>query len=126
MNLDKRKIFLLDGIGALVSASFTGLVLPLFSQWIGLPLWSLYCLAMFPVSYGVYSLCCYWFINEIRPSLLKAIIIANLFYCVLSGAVILFFPSLTILGSLLLTAEILIVLGVVAIEIIVYRKAFSV
>jgi len=125
MNLDKRNIFLFDGIGALVSASFTGVVLPLFSQWIGLPLWSLYCLAMFPLAYGIYSLSCYWFVKTIRPSLLKATVIANLSYCILSGALILFFPGITGWGRLLLMVEILIILGVVAIELKVYRKAFS-
>lgn len=125
MNLDKRSVFLFDGVGALVSATFTGLILPLLSQWIGLPLWSLYCLAIFPLIYGIYSLGCYWFIAAIRPFMLKAIIIANLFYCFISSVVIFVFPGLTMWGRLLLTVEILIILGVVVIELKVLRKAFS-
>ncbi|MNL52718.1 hypothetical protein D3C87_1759160 [compost metagenome] len=125
MNLDKRNIFLLDGVGALVSATFTGIVLPFFAQWIGLPLWFLYCLAVLPLTYGIYSLSCYWLIKAIRPFMLKAIIIANLFYCFISGVVIFVYPGLTVWGRLLLTGEILIVLGVVLIELKVYRNAFS-
>lgn len=57
--------------------------------------------------------------------MLKAIIIANLFYCFISGVVIFVYPGLTVWGRLLLTGEILIVLGVVLIELKVYRNAFS-
>lgn len=123
MNLNKRNIFLIDGIGALVSAMFTGLILPLFSQWIGLPAWALYCLAVFPLTYGIYSLSCFWLVKSISPIMLKAITLANLFYCLVSGLVIFIFPEITIWGRLLLAGEILIILGVVAIELRVYRNA---
>lgn len=125
MNLNERSIFLFDGVGALVSAVFTGVVLPLLSQWVGLPLWSLYGLAIFPVIYAVYSLSCYWFSKTIKSWMLKTIVMANLFYCVIAGIVIFVFPDITLWGRLFLTAEILIIFGVVAIELKVYRKAFS-
>lgn len=124
MNLNKRNIFLIDGIGALVSAMFTGLVLPFFSQWIGLSSWALYSLAVFPLIYGIYSLSCFWLVRTIWPMMLKAIIIANLFYCLISGVVVFIFPEITIWGRLLLGGEILIILGVVVIELRVYRNAF--
>lgn len=125
MNLNERSIFLFDGVGALVSAVFTGIVLPLLSQWVGLPLWTLYSLAIFPVTYAIYSLSCYWFFKTIRSWMLKTVVIANLFYCVISGIVIFVFPDLTIWGYLFFTGEILIILGIVAIELKVYRKTFS-
>lgn len=124
MNLNKRSIFLLDGVGAFVSAIFTGLILPLFSQWIGLPTWALYSLAVLPLIYGIYSLSCFWLIKTASPIMLKTVILANLFYCLVSGVVIFIFPEITIWGRLLLGGEILIVLGVVAIELRVYRNAF--
>lgn len=123
--LTERNIFLLDAIGAVVSATVTGLVLPMFSEWIGLPLSFLYFLAAFPLVYGIYSLSCYWFVKAIRPWMLLTIVIANLAYCLISGAVLLAFPGLTIWGGLFLTSEILIIFLVVALELKVYRKAFG-
>ncbi len=124
MNLNERNIFLFDGVGAMLSATFTGLVLPLLSQWTGLPSWALYLLAIFPLIYGIYSLSCYWFIKTTSPLMLKAIIAANLFYCVISGVVIFNFPNITHWGRLLLATEILVIIGVVAIERKVYRQTF--
>ncbi|OFZ28931.1 MAG: hypothetical protein A2622_12595 [Bdellovibrionales bacterium RIFCSPHIGHO2_01_FULL_40_29] len=77
MSLNERSIFFLDGIGALGSATFTGFVLPLLYQWTRLPPWLLYCLAMFPLIYTVYSFSCHWLARTIKPLMLKAIIIAN-------------------------------------------------
>lgn len=125
MKLNERSIFLLDGVGALASAILTGIILPVFSHWIGLPLKIIYCLALFPLAYGIFSLSCFWFVKTIKTWMLKTIIIANLFYCLVSSLVIFEFPSLTSLGSLLLIAEIIIIFGVVALETKVYRKYFS-
>lgn len=125
VTLNKKNIFLLDGIGAALSLLFTGLVLPLFSDWTGLTIRTLYFLALFPLAYGVYSLSCYWLVKTLKPWMLLGIILANIFYCIVSGVLIFSYDSLTIWGQAILTIEIMVVLAVVAIELNVYRKHFS-
>ncbi len=125
MNLSGRSVFLLDGIGALISAIFTGLVLPRLYHWTGLPPSVAYAMVIFPLVYSSYSFGCYLFLKTTKRVMLIAIIIANLFYCFVSTVIIFILPSLTMWGSLILLAEIVIVLGVVAIEFNVYRKLLA-
>lgn len=124
MNLNERNIFLLDGIGALVSAIFTGLILPVFSERIGMPSWIMHCLALLPLTYSFYSLGCFWLAKKTRPFMLKIIIIANLFYCLVSGLIIFKYIGITGWGRLALACEIFIIFVVVSIEIKIYRNAF--
>lgn len=123
MNLNSRSIFLLDGLGAVVSFLLTGLVLPYFSNLIGLSPQVLYALAGFPFVYAIFSLGCYKFALKTKPWMLLIVIAANLVYCAISGIVISVFETLTPLGRLLLIAEIIVVLGVIALEFNVYKKA---
>lgn len=124
MNFNERNVFLFDGVGALLSSVFTGLILPLLFDWTGLTPSFLYSLALLPFIYSLYSLICYKFSKYIRPWMLKTIIMANLFYCLVSIVIIFIFPDITIWGRLLLAAEIVVILGVVVIEVKVLRKKF--
>lgn len=120
--MNDRTIFLLDGIGALLSLSFTGLVLPHFSEALGLSKNLIYTLAILPAIYMTYSLTCYIFIKPTKPWMLLTIILANSLYCLVSGSLILFHETLTFPGKSLLSVEILIVLAVIALELKVYRE----
>lgn len=124
MKLNERNIFLLDGMGALSSLFMTGLVLPLFSDEIGIPVWLLRALALYPIGCAIYSFGCFRVPQKIEPWMLKMIMIANAFYCMISMAVMLSLESLTTLGIALLISEIFVVSGVVAIELSVYKKSF--
>jgi hypothetical protein len=121
MQINHKNIFLLDGIGATLSAVLTGLILPMFSDFLGIPTLIFYCLAIFPVIYCLYSYSCYFFVKRIKPQMLIAIIWANLCYCLISSAVMLFLKDITIWGRLLLFSEVLVVIAVIALEIKVYR-----
>jgi len=125
VGLNKKNIFLLDGVGAAVSAFSTGLVLPLFSEELGLPPQVLYVLALFPLAYGIYSLSCYRFVKETKPWMLLGIALANIGYCLIAGALIFSYEGLTGWGQTVLAAEIAVILGVVAIELNLYRKITS-
>lgn len=125
MNLNERNIFLLDGVGALASTLFTGLILPFLFQWTGLSPSFLYYLAVIPFLYSLYSFACYKLVKVIRPHMLKAIMIANLVYSLISIMTILNFPTITLWGRLLLSLETVIIWGVVVLEVKVYRKVFN-
>ncbi len=122
MRLNQKNIFLLDGIGAILSACFTGLILVRYSLFLGINVSLLQSLAMLPAVYALYSLSCYFFVSKIRPWMLMTIISANLFYCLISAALILFRERITSLGKTFLTAEIVIILLVVYVEIKVLKQ----
>jgi hypothetical protein len=76
-----HKLFLLDGVGAIVSAVSLGLLLPYLNEYIGMPKLSLYALAVPAVFFALYSLICYFIrIDKWRP-FLQGIAVANLLYC---------------------------------------------
>jgi hypothetical protein len=112
-----QRIFLLDGIGACVTAALLIGVLAPFEAVFGMPREVLYVLAAIAVVFAVYSLCCYRFAgNQWRP-LLKAISIANILYCCLTlFLVVLLYGQLSMWGVGYFLVEIAVVLGVVALE----------
>lgn len=122
MRLNEKNIFLLDGIGAILSACFTGLILIRYSLFLGINVSTLQNLALLPTVYAFYSLSCYFFASKTKPWMLLTIIGANLFYCLISLSLILFRERITWRGQLLLAAEIIVVLLVVLLEFNIYRK----
>lgn len=121
-NLNEKNIFLLDAIGAMLSAVFTGVILPNYSDLIGLRKELLYGLAFLPVVYAIYSFSCFQFVKTIKPMMIIYIISANLLYCAISLSLILFCKDLTSIGNYLLLLEIFVVIVVVKIELNVLKK----
>lgn len=121
--LNIKTIFLFDGIGALASAFLTGVLLPLFSSSLGLPVEVLQTLAAFPVLYAIYSLSCYWLIKQPQRWMLMLIMVANLCYCLVSGGAIFGIASITNWGISFLIGEILVILAVVGLEWRVFRAS---
>jgi hypothetical protein len=120
--LNLKNIFLLDGSGAVLSAVVTGLLLPSFSGLLGLAPNAFYSLAVFPLIYAVYSFSCFFLVNQKKPWMLLTIIVANLFYCVVSASVLLLSKTITSWGRGLLVMEIVVIIAVVAFELHVYQK----
>lgn len=125
LKLNKKSIFLFDGIGAATSFLSTGFVLPIFSRELGLTPQTLFFLAMFPFMYMLYSLYCFIFVREIKSWMLMAIVIANFLYCFVSGAIFHFDIDITLWGKLLLLIEIAIVAIVIHIELKIYKQSFN-
>lgn len=81
---DPHKLFLLDGLGAVLSAVSLGLLLPYFNEYIGMSLGHLYVLAGLAVVFAIYSLSCYFLkVKKWRPFML-GIGIVNFAYCSLT------------------------------------------
>lgn len=109
-----KNIFLLDAAGALTSALFIGKVLPILN--IGISKDILDVLAVIAFMFSLYSFSCYFFKKK-DPSWLKAIIGANIFYCVLTAGVVgRFFNNLSSVALFYFIGEILVILALVAIE----------
>lgn len=111
------KLFLLDGLGAIVSAFMLGVVLMSIHDKIGMPKEKLFYLAIAPCFFAAYSLFCFWRKPKNWRSLLKIISISNLFYCLITFALLFVDKaSLTFLGYLYFIVEILIVIPLAIFE----------
>ena len=123
MVFNPKQLFLIDGIGALLSAFFLGVVLVRFEAFIGLPGQILRILALLPCLFAIYSFSCYFFRKGNWSILLSIIAIANLLYCVLTlGILIMYAESLTKLGWLYFLVEIVIIVILVTFELRVGPK----
>lgn len=118
-----KRLFLIDGLGALLSAFFLGIVLVSLNEAIGMPVNVLYLLAFLACTFSVYSLVCARCTPENWRPFLMAIAIVNLLYCCLTVSLVVFYyQELTILGLLYFTFEILIIVILATAEITYARK----
>jgi hypothetical protein len=117
LSANPRRIFLIDGAGAVLTAFLLCVVLASFESFFGMPVRVLYVLGAVAAVFAVYSFSCYCWLKRSRRSFLAVIIIANLLYAVLSlGLVIYYFPQLSSWGLLYFAGEIIVILVLVSIE----------
>ena len=79
-----KRIFLMDSIGAFLSAMFLFTILSLFTKEFGVPKKTIYLLLGVACIFSIYSFCCFCFFGKQWKVLLRTILIANLFYCLLT------------------------------------------
>lgn len=126
-----KSVFVLDLLGALVSGSIMFFVIARFPEYFGLqPKIAVY-LALIPCVFFVYSLTSYIVANSKKQiaMFLKGIIWGNSLYCFLTfGILLFFFPNsskegtLTIFGAGYLSAEIVVIIGVIVYECRILSK----
>lgn len=115
--LSYDNIFLIDGIGALLTATLLSQVLARWVPVFGMPQAILYVLAGLAGGFAVYSLACHFWLQPRRAAFLKGIALANTLYCVLTlGLVICLSGTLTPLGIVYFLGEIMVVMGLVSLE----------
>lgn len=116
--LSARQLFLADSAGALLTAAMTGLVLPHFEHFFGMPAQPLIMLSLVACGFCLYSFACYRFLRRHHAPYLRAIGIANLMYCCFTvGAVIYHRASVTAWGWAYFLIETVIVLLLANIEL---------
>jgi hypothetical protein len=121
-----RRIFIVDGIGAIVSAICLGLILPFFQDSFGMPPGILYLLALVAVVFAVYSFTCYKFISGNRRPFLKLIILANVLYCGLTIVMMLyFFKQLTTWDLIYFILESVVIIVLINLEYWVLTRFFK-
>lgn len=121
--ISPRNLFLIDSMGALLTALMLGFVLASFENVFGMPKRILYVLSLLAFSFSIYSFVCFLKVKENWSPFLKGIAVANLMYCFLTiGLVIYLRSALTLMGILYFLLEVMIVFGLVVIEL---RKANS-
>ena len=112
-----RILFLIDGIGALLSAFFLGFVLTRFERVFGMPEKALYFLALFPILFAIYDFIVYFIKSNNWILSIQIIAFANLIYSLISILLIYqYFQQLTVLGVIYFLLELLIISTLVIIE----------
>lgn len=110
-----KPIFLVDSIGAFLTASVLFTVLLIFKDSFGMPLNALRSLSLIAFMYFIYSAYCYYFVENNWRTFLQSIGIANLLYwCLIVGLLITHRNNLTILCFVYFFLE-LVVIGLLII-----------
>ncbi len=105
-----KRLFLIDSIGAFLSASFLFVILSFFEQEFGVPQKTLYLLFGIACFFSTYSIFCSIFVDKQWSVFLKIISIANLFYCLLTIIfLIINHNSITLLGLIYFIIETMII-----------------
>jgi len=105
------RVFLADGLGAALTATMLGVVLPAFVAFFGMPTTVLYPLAGVAACYTIYSLSCHFLKPQRWQLFLRGIASLNLIYCFASLALmVIFWDSLTAWGVAYFASEKLIIL----------------
>lgn len=122
-NLNPKKLFQIDGFGALISAFLLGVILVKYEVIFGIPSSTLYFLAILPIFFFFYDIYSYQKNITTQKKLLKGISIINISYCFLSlGLTLYHYKTITIFGWIYVIIEILIVLFIAYIEYKVAQK----
>lgn len=117
INLNPKRLFLIDACGAVVSAITLGLVLTSLESLIGMPPEVLQTLAYIACFLFVYSFSCFMRMPENWRPFLKAIALANFTYCLLTiTMVIKLYEALTIWGVTYFVMELMVILVLVVYE----------
>lgn len=108
--LNPKKLFLIDGLGAFLSAFLLGVVLVKFESTIGIPPSSLYFLTVFPLIFTMYDFYCYRKNHNNLRCFLKGIAVVNLLYfCLSIGVAFLHRKTITNLGWIYIIVEVFII-----------------
>ncbi|MFV1884766.1 MAG: hypothetical protein ACMZ7B_09780 [Balneola sp.] len=118
MTKEPENLFLLDAVGASVSAFFLGVILPGFQPFFGMPNEVLYILASLACLFAIYSFACFFQEPENAPFFLRIIALINLLYCGLTLVLVFYFSNvLTSFGIAYFVGEILLILALVGFEL---------
>ena len=112
-----KKLFLIDGFGAILSAFMLGVILVRFEALFCIPSSALYILAIIPLFFTLYDIYSFKQKHSKTNVLLKGIAILNLLYCCISlGFAFYRFNSITYIGWSYILIEITIILLLAFIE----------
>lgn len=115
--LPPKTLFLIDGLGALLSAFLLGVVLANFESTFGMPRKTLYFLSALACLFALYSFWNYWKFKGNGKPYLRVIATVNLAYCLLTASLVIYFrQELTTWGWLYFLLEMVVIIGLVVVE----------
>lgn len=118
-----RTLFLIDSLGALLTALFLFVILRHFSPYIGMPKTVLGLLCMTAACFFLYSAACFLLVKEKWAFFIRLISFANALYCLVNLILIgLHYKGITNLGLAYFAGETAIICALVYIEFHVSAK----
>jgi len=118
LSFKPKTVFLIDALGATLTAIFLIAGLKTFNEYFGMPQDTLTMLSILASVLAIYSFFCFVFLDNNTQKFLRPIIVGNLTYCILTlGFVIYYYNNLTILGLTDFVGEILIICEIVYIDL---------
>lgn len=117
ITLSPKILFLIDGLGALLSAFLLGIVLANLEPTFGMPVKILYFLSALACLFALYSFWNFWKFKETWKPYLRVIATVNLMYCLLTASLVIYFrQELTTWGWLYFLLEMVVIIGLVVVE----------
>ncbi|MGC4233772.1 MAG: hypothetical protein QM594_12415 [Niabella sp.] len=112
-----KMLFLIDSLGAMLTAFLLFAVLRNFNEYFGMPVVILTYLSVIAMLFCVYSATCFFFLKKDWPLFIRAIGYANLLYCILTAGLLMrHYSILTVPGITYFVVEIVVVCLLVYIE----------
>lgn len=117
ISLNPKRLFLIDGFGAILSAFLLGVVLVRFESVFGIPAPTLYFLALLPTAFALFDFYCLIRVKENIDLFLKGIACINLAYCCISlGLAFYHYEKITYLGWSYILLEICILIALASLQ----------
>ncbi|AEA45838.1 hypothetical protein [Fluviicola taffensis] len=117
LHSNPKALFLIDGLGACLTALLIAGILIPFQSVFGMPHFILEVGLLLALTMAVYSLCCSFFAKNNWRFFLKIILVSNSLYCCLIAFfVFYFFEKITTLGMIYFLVEIGVIAGLVMLE----------
>jgi hypothetical protein len=118
-----KTIFLLDGLGAMMTGVSIILIKTFFVDYFGMSSDALIYLATIAWGLALYSMTCYFALDDNWRPFLRPLLIANVFYCFLtSWLLIAFAKTLTIFGYAYFLSEMVLISALVYVEVQISRS----
>ena len=112
-----KQLFLIDFLGAILSAFLLGVVLTYFESTFGMPRKVLYFLAALACLFAIYSFWNYVRFKENWRPYLRGIALVNLLYCCTTAALVIYFrQELTKWGLTYFLLEMVVIICLVVVE----------
>lgn len=119
----QKTIFLIDSLGAFMTAFFLFVIMRHLSGYFGMPQKELLYLFVLAISFCIYSAACFLFLKGGLTAFIRFIAIANLLYCAFTtGLLIKYHHLLTIIGTIYFLIEIVIICGLSYMEFSVAKR----
>lgn len=113
-----KRLFLIDGFGAILSSFLLGVVLVKLENLFGIPIPTRYFLAFLPCTFAVYDFYCFTRVKENVGLFLKCIAYINISYCCISlGLAFYHYNQITYFGWTYVLLEIVLVLALANLEL---------
>jgi O-antigen/teichoic acid export membrane protein len=118
-----KKLFLIDGFGALLTTFLLFIVWRNFNEHIGIPKTTLTYLAAIAACICLYAIVCFLCLKQNWEPFIRLMSWVNIFYCLLTLVILIIYCSqITLLGIAYFFFEIVIIIGLVYIELSVANE----